>query len=59
MYYYVIYDFNDNLVAYCDNKIELSRFCGIPINSVNYRFKNRNFIKVVISNKFFKVYRFI
>lgn len=41
MEYYVIYDLNDNFVAYCDNIKELSKITGIRIKHINYNFKNR------------------
>lgn len=58
MQYFILYDNNDNIVAYFDNKIEMCNFTGIRFRDVNYRFKNKNFIKVVIDNILYKLYVF-
>ncbi len=58
MEYYVIYNLNDDIVAYIDTKKELSNFTGLRIKDINYKFKNRKFINVVINEAFYKVYNF-
>ena len=58
MEYFVIYDLNDNIVAYIDNKYELCNFTKVRLDGIGYRFKNRNFINVLLNNKIYKVYRF-
>lgn len=59
--YYVIYDLNDNIVAYIDSKIELSLFTGLRLGDINYKFKksNNGFINCVVDHKFLKVYCFV
>lgn len=58
MDYYVVYDLNDNVIAYLETKVELSNFCGIRVKDINYRFKNKKFIPVYINSRIFKIYRF-
>ena len=57
--YYVIYDLNDNLIAYIDSKKELSSFTGLRIGDINYKFKNNDYIVCSINHSLFKVYKFI
>ena len=40
--YYVIYDKNDNLIAYCEDIEELSKFVNRRKKELKYRFKNKN-----------------
>lgn len=56
--FYVIYDLKDNIVAYADDKKELSNFTGLRSRDVNFRFKNRHFILTTINGFLYKVYRF-
>ena len=59
-YFYVVYDFNDNIICYLANNIELSLFCGIRTYHINTRFKHtdKNYIKVIVFNQELKVYRY-
>ena len=59
MYYYCVYDINDNLICYLDNAQELVNFSGIRSCDINYRFKGRVFIVKYIDNVFYKIYRFL
>lgn len=58
MNYFVLYDLNDNIVAYFANKFEMCNYTGIRLYDVNYRFRNRQFVQVVINDIFYKVYKF-
>ena len=60
MDYYVVYDMNDNIIAYYDNKYDLSFYYGIRVKDINYKFKNtsENFIVFLFLHKFLKIYRF-
>lgn len=55
--YYVIYDKNDNLVAYCENIDELSKFVNRRKKELKYRFKNRNLFNIEVPN-LLKIYKF-
>lgn len=50
---------SDNLIAYIDNKFELSIFTGLRIYDINYKFKKSDYILSCINNKMFKIYKFI
>lgn len=56
--YFVIYDLSDNLCYYLNDTYELSYVTGIRHKDINYRFKNRKFIKTIIDDKIYKVYKF-
>ena len=58
MEYYVIYDLNDNLLWYIDNKFELSKFTGLELKRINYRFKNVNYINHYFNNILCRIYKF-
>lgn len=58
MDYFVLYDMNDNVIAYFANKIEMCNFTGVRFRDVNCRFKNKQFIQVVINDIFYKIYKF-
>lgn len=58
MQYFVLYDMNDNIVAYFDNKFEMCNYTGVRLYDVYYRFKNKKFIQVVINDIFYKIYKF-
>ena len=60
MEYYIVYDLNDNIIAYCDNKLELSNFLNLRIKDINYKFKNTklDYIISLFENKKVKIYRF-
>lgn len=57
MEYYVIYDKNDNLIAYCENLDELSKFVNRRKKELKYRFKNRDLFNVQVPN-LLKIYKF-
>jgi len=56
--YYVIYDLNDNVVAYIETKQELSRYTGLRTFDITYKFKNKSFIECYINRKSYFVYKF-
>lgn len=58
MDYFVVYDLNDNLIAYLDNVYELIYFTGLRLYDINYKFKNTDHIVARISRKSFKIYKF-
>lgn len=60
MEYYVIYDLYDNIIAYCDNKIELSCFLNLRVKDINYKFKiaKLDYIISLLDNKKVKIYKF-
>lgn len=49
---------NDSVIAYFANKIEMCNFTGVRFRDVNCRFKNKQFIQVVINDIFYKIYKF-
>ena len=55
--YYVIYDKDDNLVAYCENIDELSKFVNRRKKELKYRFKNRNLFNIEVPN-LLRIYKF-
>lgn len=57
MEYYVIYDKNDNLIAYCENIEELSNFVKRRKKELKYRFKNKNLFNIQEPN-YLKIYKF-
>lgn len=57
MEYYVIYDKNDNLIAYCENIEELSNFVNRRKRELKYRFKNKNVFNIQVPN-LLKIYKF-
>ena len=57
--YYVIYDFNDNIIAYCDNLEELSKFTNLKKKYLKFHFKDREFLRYVYDNSYRKIYHFI
>lgn len=58
MDYYVIYDLNDNIIAYCDNLDELSKCINRRKRELKYRFKNKDIFQVQMPFVF-NVYKFI
>lgn len=58
--YYVIYDLNDNIVAYLDDINDLSKCTGLRKKDINYKFKKSllSYIYVVFDNSKYKVFRF-
>lgn len=57
MEYYVIYDKDDNLIAYCENIEELSCFVNRRKKELRYRFKNKNVFNIQVPN-LLKIYKF-
>ena len=57
MEYYVIYDKNDNILAYCENLDELSKFVGRRKKELKYRLKNKNLFNIQVPN-LLKIYKF-
>lgn len=55
--YYVIYDKNDNIIAYCDNIDELSKFVNRRKKELKYRFKDRDIFNIQVPN-LLKIYKF-
>lgn len=58
MEYFVIYDNNDNLVCYIDSLEELSSFTGSLKKTLKFRFKNNDFIRVIVDKVILNVYKF-
>ena len=57
MEYFVIYDKDDNLIAFCENLDELSKFVDRRKKELKYRFKNKNIFYIQIPN-LLKIYKF-
>lgn len=57
MEYYIIYDKDDNLIAYCENIEELSIFVNRRKRELKYRFKNKNIFNIQVPN-LLKIYKF-
>lgn len=58
MYYYVIYDLNDNIIAYIDNIQELLNFVPVRKNNLIRKFKHSNVYFYQDSDTYKKIYRF-
>ena len=57
MEYYVIYDKDDNLIAFCEDLDELSKFVDRRRRELKYRFKNKNIFYIQVPN-LLKIYKF-
>ena len=57
MEYYVIYDNNDNIIAYCENIDELSLFVKRKKRELKYRFKDKDVFYIQIPS-LLKIYKF-
>ena len=57
--HYVIYDLDDNIVAYIDSIEELSLFTNLKKKYLKFHFKDRTFLCYVYDNSYRKIYRFI
>lgn len=57
MEYYVIYDKDDNLVAYCENLDELAQFVNRRKKELKYRFKSTNLFNIKIP-VLLRIYKF-
>lgn len=55
--YFVLYDLNDNIIAYFDCLEELAIFFNRRVRQLRYEFKERDFIYIQ-DNNVFKVYKF-
>lgn len=55
--YFVIYDLNDNVVAFCEDLKELSLFVNRPIRELRYRFKYKNIFQIQVP-KVLNIYKF-
>lgn len=55
--YYVIYDYNDNIIAYVDNLEELANFVKRRKRQLKYKFKTQNCVYIEDKN-ILKVYKF-
>lgn len=58
MEYYVIYDLNDNIVAYCDSEKEVISFTGIRKDNLRKRIK-KGFCYYQIGNSYNIIYKFL
>lgn len=56
--YFVLYDLEDNIIAYFDCIEELAIFVNRRVRQLRYEFKERNFVYIQDKNVF-KVYKFI
>ena len=59
-HYFILYDFNDNLILYIDNVAELSKYFHYNFCDIVRQFNRSNFdyIKVVVFGRFYKLYLF-
>ena len=58
MEYYVIYDLNDNVVAYIDTLDELATFTNLRKKQLKYKLKNKSFIYYIFEDTYRKIYAF-
>ncbi len=58
MEYFVIYDLNDNIVAYCDNIEELITYTGIRKNNLRSRLKIKDYYYYLNNDSYNLIYRF-
>lgn len=58
--YFVIYDLNDNVIAYCDSIDELIIFLDLktPKKVLNSRWKRKEYSFCQFNNSYYKVYKF-
>lgn len=56
--YFVIYDLNDNIIAYCDNINELLNYTGVRKNNLMSRLKNKNYYYFLNGDTYNLIYRF-
>ncbi len=59
MEYYVIYDLNDNIIAYINTLEELSLYTQLRKKQLKYKLKNKDFIYYIYSNTYRKIYKFL
>ncbi len=53
----MIYDMNDNIVAYCDSEEEVLSFTGIRKNNLRSRIK-KGFCYYQTNDTYYKIYKF-
>lgn len=58
MEYYIVYDKNDEILAFCNDLNELSKFVDVKKKFLKFRFKTNDFIYVKIPN-IVKIYKFV
>lgn len=58
MEHFVIYDLQDNIIAYIDSLDELSLFTNLKKKYLKFHFKNRVFLNYVYDNSYRKIYKF-
>lgn len=59
MEYYVVYDNEDNIICYLDNLFELNRFLpNYRLRDLKRRFKNNEFIRIIVDKSILNVYKF-
>ncbi len=56
--YFVIYDKNDNIIAYIDNIDDLALFVNRRKKQLKYKFKTRNCVYIQ-DKHLLKIYKFI
>ena len=58
--YFVLYDLNDNIIAYFDNFVELSKIFNYRLCDLVFQFNKigKNIVIVVIDNKKYKLVTF-
>lgn len=59
MEHFVIYDLEDNIIAYVDSFEELSLFTKLRKRQLKYKLKNKNFIYYIYGNSYRKIYKFL
>lgn len=59
MEHFVIYDLEDNIIAYVDSLEELSLFTKLRKRQLKYKLKNKNFIYYIYGNSYRKIYKFL
>lgn len=59
MEYFVIYDLEDNIIAYVDSLEELSLVTKLRKRQLKYKLKNKNFIYYIYGNSYRKIYKFL
>ena len=59
MEYYIVYDKNDEILAFCNDLDELSKFVDVKKKFLKFRFKTNDFIYVKIPNvvKFINLFK--
>lgn len=55
---YVIYDLQDNIIAFIDTLDELSLYTNLKKKYLKFHLKNRQFLCYVYDNSYRKIYKF-